>query len=217
VPFISGKDSLYNEWTDSDGKVYMIPPTLLISAIGIIDDVTRCITMDLKSEGSCIYLIGETHDELGGSEYFKILGIKGGTVPGLNRELAPQIMQRLHEAIKQGYIRSCHDCSEGGLGLCAAEMAMSGDQGLQIDLERVPVAMPQKRFDVLLFSESNTRFVVEIAPDRAKEFEDLYHGLPYAMIGRTIPGRTFVIKAGTKQLVSLSLDIIRARWKRKIV
>jgi phosphoribosylformylglycinamidine synthase II len=217
VPFISGKDSLYNEWSDSDGRVYMIPPTLLISAIGIIDDVTQCITMDLKSEGSCIYLIGETHDELGGSEYFKILGINGGIVPGLNKELAPQIMQRLCEGIKQGYIRSCHDCSEGGLGLCAAEMAMSGDQGLQIDLERVPATMPQKRFDVLLFSESNTRFVVEVAPDRSKEFEDLFQGLPCAMIGRTISGRAFVIKAGTKQLVSLSLDMIRARWKRKIV
>src|SRR4030042_4577595 len=102
VPFISGKDSLYNEWSDNKGNVRQIPPTLLVSAIGIIPDVKKCITMDFKSKDSSIYLIGITDKELGGSEYFRVLGINGGTVPSVDLDTAPVLMRQLRNAISTG-------------------------------------------------------------------------------------------------------------------
>jgi phosphoribosylformylglycinamidine (FGAM) synthase-like enzyme len=195
----------------------MIPPTLLISAIGIIKDVTTCITMDLKSSGDLLFLIGETHEELGGSEYFRLLGIQGGSVPGMNVQQAPLIMRCLHEAIEKGCVRACHDCSEGGLGLSIAEMAMSGDLGLILDLDQVSYSSSKRRFDFLLFAESNTRFLAEVPTDKKDEFMNLCKELPCACIGRTTSDRKLIIKAGSRQLVSLSLDTIRARWKRKVV
>jgi phosphoribosylformylglycinamidine synthase len=217
VPFISGKDSLYNEWSDAAGTIHTIPPTLLISALGIIDDVAGCVTIDLKSSGNRVYMIGETHEELGGSEYFNLLGIQGGSVPGVNLEQAPGILRCLHRAIEAGCVISCHDCSEGGLALALAETAMSGDVGVSIDLDRVVYSSTPRRFDFMLFSESNTRFLVEVLLEREKEFERIFESLPCVMIGSTTNDGKVTIKAGARQLVSLSLDVIRARWKRKIV
>jgi len=217
TPFISGKDSLYNEWSDSSGHVHLIPPTLLISAIGIIEDVTDCVTMDLKSPESAIYMIGETGNELGGSEYFRMLGIEGGEVPGIDVDRAPLIMHRLNDAIRKHMILSCHDLSEGGLGLSIAEMAMSGETGAVIDLEHVSYSTSQRRFDFILFSESNTRFLVEVAQDHTSVLEELFADLPCVKIGHTTSDLTLVIKAGTRQLASLPIDAISARWRRKIV
>ncbi|HEC79590.1 MAG TPA: phosphoribosylformylglycinamidine synthase subunit PurL [candidate division WOR-3 bacterium] len=216
VPFISGKDSLYNEWSDNEGRVHLIPPTLLISAIGIIEDVKKCITMDLKEEGSELYLIGVTKEELGGSEYFKYLGIKGGKVPGVDLKAAPEIMRRLHRAIEQGLVLSCHDLSEGGLGLCIAEMAMSGDIGAEIDLDRVVYDGVKKRHDFILFSESNTRFLVEISREKAVEFKQIFNNIPHTRIGSAIKEKEVRIFSGTKELVRLPLSVIVTTWRREV-
>jgi len=217
VPFISGKDSLYNEWVDKDGKVFAIPPTLLISAVGIIDDVNQCMTMDIKDVGSEIYLVGETKDELGGSEYFRMLDIRTGAVPGLDLEIAPKIMDTLHRAIKMGLVNACHDLSEGGLALALAEMAFSGDIGLEVDIQKVPYSGMRMRYDSMLFSESNTRFLVELTEEKADEFTALFRDLPLARIGRTISEKNLKVFAGDRKLVDLPLFLLRKKWLRKVV
>ncbi len=217
VPFISGKDSLNNEWADKEGKSHLIPPTLLISAIGIIDDLSHCVTIDIKRQDSDIYLIGETGDELGGSEYFRILGINGGKVPSVNFQRAPEIMRRLHIAMSQDLVLSCHDISEGGLALALSEMAFSGDVGVEIDLENVTYTGRNRRFDFILFSESNTRFLIEINRESSSQLKEIFSNLPFVKIGRTSREKRLKIRHGNKSLVDLPLDIIRTKWRRKVV
>jgi phosphoribosylformylglycinamidine synthase len=217
VPFISGKDSFYNEWMDESGNVFVIPPSLLISAIGIIDDVDKCITMDLKEVGSQIFIVGDTGEELGGSEYFKLLGIKGGTVPGLDFNNAPKIMNALHNAVEQGLILSCHDLSEGGLALAIAEMSFSGDVGAEIDFGVVPLRGENKSIVTILFSESNTRFLIEVREENAGLFAALFQNLPAAVIGRTVKGKDLRIFSGERRLVDLPLSLLRKKWQRKVL
>ena len=217
VPFISGKDSLYNEWVDKDGKVILIPPTLLISAIGIIDDVDKCVTMDLKQIDSDLYMLGDTKEELGGSEYYRILGVENGTVPGLDFENAPKIMKQLHKAIKKGLVLSCHDLSEGGLSLALSEMAFSGDIGVEVNLKDIPFSGKKLRFDTLLFSESNTRFLAEVRKENAAEFAELFDGFPCARIGQTVREKRLKVFADERKLVDLPLLILRKKWLRKVV
>jgi phosphoribosylformylglycinamidine (FGAM) synthase-like enzyme len=108
-------------------RTVAIPSTLLITALGQVDDVETCVTMDLKGPGNLLYLIGETKDEMGGSHYNLVNGLTGGNVPTVDKEMAPKIFRALHQAIKQGLILSCHDLSEGGLAVAAAEMAFAGE------------------------------------------------------------------------------------------
>ena len=217
VPFISGKDSLYNEWVDKQGNVIAIPPVLLISAIGIIENVDQCVTMDLKEIGSDLYILGETRDELGGSEYYRVLGVEGGAVPGLDVVNAPKMMMRLHSAIEKGLVVSCHDLSEGGLALALSEMAFAGDIGVEVDLLTVPYPGKKKRFDTILFSESNTRFLVEVSQENKEEFTRLFSGLTLARIGKTVRDQRVRIFAGDHKLVDLPLLVLRKKWLRKIV
>src|SRR6185312_3382776 len=128
TPFISGKDSLYNEYTH-DGKSLAIPGTLLISAMGQVPDVRKCVTMDLKEPGNTLVLVGETRDELGGSHWAMVRGLEGGYVPQVHRASAVPTFKAVHEAISRGLVRSCHDLSEGGLAVAVAEMAIAGGLG----------------------------------------------------------------------------------------
>jgi len=217
VPFISGKDSLYNEWIDEAGNVFTIPPTLLISAIGIVDDVDKCITMDLKEAGNEIFIVGETRDEMGGSEYYRLLGVEGGAVPDVDFKRAPLLMHQLHWAIERGLVRSCHDLSEGGLALAIAEMSFSGEVGAEIDIQAVPFAGKKKRHDMVLFSESNTRFLVEVESANAAAFLQLFDDLPVARIGKTIEHECLRIHSAEHKLVDLPLDVVRKKWLRKVV
>ena len=137
TPFISGKDSLNNEfrYTAADGsrRSIAIPPSLLISAMGQIDDVSRAVTMDLKSAGNLLYQVGQTKDELGGSHFALVENLDGGQVPQVDAELAPR--QRSPRCIgpsMPGWCRACHDLSEGGLAAAAAEMAFAGDLGARL-------------------------------------------------------------------------------------
>src|SRR5262249_22561614 len=143
VPFISGKDSLNNTWRDPTGKLRSIPRSLLISAIGVMKDASRAITMDLKEPGDWIYIVGETREELGGAHIWKVAGKPAkGHVPRVQVARAQETYSLMHQAIQKGYVRACHDLSEGGLAVAAAEMAFGGDWGMSLDLARVPVPAP---------------------------------------------------------------------------
>lgn len=178
APFISGKDSLNNTYLDAQGNRVSIPGTLLISAVGIIDDVTKCVTMDLKRAGSRVYLLGETQNEMAGSLFDEIAGIESARAPTLP-EYAPALYAVLHRAIQAGLVRAAHDCSEGGLAIALAEMAQAGGLGIQLE------EIGDWPLEIALFSESNGRIVVEVAPEQAAEFETLLRGLPWAIIGVT--------------------------------
>ncbi|GAJ21003.1 unnamed protein product, partial [marine sediment metagenome] len=126
APFISGKDSLNNEFACEDGTRISIPSTLLISAISIVDDINKCVTMDAKKASNLLFIVGETKNELGGSHYYKINDQVGANVPKLDLGTAPKIAKKISDAISQGLVVSCHDCSEGGLAVALAEMAFAG-------------------------------------------------------------------------------------------
>ena len=209
TPFISGKDSLNNEFKAEGGTV-SIPPTLYVSALAQVEDVTRTVTMDLKAAGNLVYLVGLTHAELGGSHYLRRLGIPGGRVPRPDLELAPRHLRALHAAIVQGLVRAAHDLCEGGLAVAAAEMAFAGDLGLELELERVPLAPLDARADataVRLFSESCTRFLVEVEPARAADFEACFADLDCARVGRVLSEPRLRVRGAG---LELALDALRA-------
>lgn len=184
TPFISGKDSLYNEYRDTTtGEQLAIPPTLLISAVCVMPDVSKAVSMDVKSPGNRIYVVGKTYTELGGSHYYAIHGFIGNRAPKVRPAEGKRTMETLSHAIAQGLVRSCHDCSEGGIGVAAAEMAFAGGLGMQLSLTNVPRDAEVTTDDVLLFSESNSRFIVEVTPEKQEAFEKCMAGVYSEMVG----------------------------------
>jgi phosphoribosylformylglycinamidine synthase len=215
TPFISGKDSLNNEY-HSGGRHLVIPPTLLISALGRVPDVRRCVTMDLKGPGNLLYLVGATRNEMGGSHYHLAAGLAGGEPPELDLRLAPLVFKGLHAAIGRGLIRACHDLSEGGLAVAVAEMAFAGGVGADV-VSTGPIA-PSEPDDVLLFSESTTRFVVEVTPANAREFSGMFAPeVPVFEIGRTgEEPRLRIAGAAGEWLVWAPLDDLKEAWQRPL-
>lgn len=159
-PFISGKDSLYNEYVGADGSRHPIPPTLVVSALAIIDDVADAVTTDLKQPDDVVFLVGETKDELGGSHLDDVLDEDfDGEVPAAVED-ALELYHELHSVM--GLVTACHDLSEGGLAVAAAEMCVAGRLGLELEVS--------DDFVVQLFSESNSRFLVTVAPENVDAF-----------------------------------------------
>jgi phosphoribosylformylglycinamidine synthase II len=213
TPFISGKDSLNNEYRSGDQRI-AIPPTLLISALGRVTDVRRCVTMDLKESGNHLFLIGTTRNELGGSHYHLANGLKGGEVPRVDFQLAPRIFEQLHAAIQQGLVRACHDLSEGGLAVAVAEMAFAGGIGAEItDLAKTG---PETE-EVLLFSESPSRFLVEVTPENTAAFQECLKDLPCSLLGKTCAEpRLRIAGAGDEWLVSAPLTDLKEAWQKPL-
>jgi phosphoribosylformylglycinamidine synthase len=212
TPFISGKDSLNNEYRVGD-RTLAIPPTLLVSALSIVPDVARTVSMDLKQAGSRLYIVGETKAELGGSHYFEALGLEGGRVPRPDLDLAPRVFRALHGAIRSGLVLACHDLSEGGLAVAAAEMAFAGDLGLDLALEKMPSANWNSDCDpesTRLYSQSCSRFLVEVAEGSGTEFEKRMSASPSARIGTVTASAKLTIRgSGGAVLVAIDLEELR--------
>ncbi len=209
VPFISGKDSLNNEYAAAK-KTISIPPTLLISCIAVMKDAAKAVTMDAKNVGNYIYLIGLTHDELGGSKYYKVKGFVGNNIPRVDPVYGKRVMTTLSRAIEKGLVKSCHDCSEGGLAVALAEMAFAGGLGMEIRLAGSHENLPD---NVLLFSESNTRFIVEV--ENQKRFEGTMAGIPIWKLGRLAKDRHFKVFGQDKRLlVNAGIDSLKSAWQR---
>jgi phosphoribosylformylglycinamidine synthase len=224
TPFISGKDSLNNEYTH-EGQSLAIPPTLLISAMGQVPDIDRCVTMDLKEAGNLLLLLGMTRLELGGSIWARIHDQAGGRVPSVDPALGRRLFAALHEAIQRGLVRSCHDLSEGGLIVGLAEMALAGGLGALITLADVPHQDDAAVDCALLFSESPTRFLLEVSPDCVGELYAVLDGLPIGRLGEvtTAPPNE---RASATRLVVRGLDgsvivdaavcDLKAAWQRPL-
>lgn len=214
APFISGKDSLNNEYK-TDGGVISIPATLLISAIGKIDDVRRSTTMFFKKPGNLVYVVGETASELGGSHYLDLINevASNTVVPSVEPAVFARRYTTVHQAIKDGIVLSAHDCSEGGLAVAIAEMCIASDLGATIDLTPVPTRDGCDRDDLFLFSESNGRLVVEIEPSSRDAFERMMSGVSTGCIGRVTAERILAIHGLAGQpAVHATVDALRRAW-----
>ena len=217
APFVSGKDSLNNEFSCEDGRQISIPSTLLISAISIVDDVNKCVTMDAKKASNLLFVVGETKNELGGSHYYKIHGQLGANVPKVDLETAPKIGAKIADAIAQGLVVSCHDCSEGGLAVALAEMSFAGGLGIEADLRGLPRSKDCSRIDAQLFSESNSRYIVEVEPEKYDAFAKLMLDLPFGQIGKVTEEKSLIIKAETGEAVmELDIDSLKRAWQEPL-
>jgi phosphoribosylformylglycinamidine synthase subunit PurSL len=212
TPFISGKDSLNNEYRGADGTRTPIPPTLVISALAIVPDVRRALTMDLKEPGNYVYLLGTTRAELGGSHYLALRGRLGSSLPQVDLAQAPRLLDALHRAIRAGLVRACHDMSEGGLAVAAAEMAFAGGWGIELELERAASdgELPDA---ALLFGESPTRLLVEVEPAHAAAFERQLAGAAWARVGRVTEAQELLLRRGERVLIRSSLAALKAAWE----
>ncbi|MGE5253806.1 MAG: phosphoribosylformylglycinamidine synthase subunit PurL [Planctomycetaceae bacterium] len=215
VPCISGKDSMKNDYLIGSTKI-SIPPTVLFSVVSVIPDVRRCVTMDAKRANDLVYLMGETRAELGASEYYAMHGFVGNQVPRVVAEKAKKLYQALSSAMEKGLVASCHDCSDGGLGVALAEVSFAGALGMEVDLRKVP-ASGVDRNDTLLFSESPSRFVVTVRPENQKAFEECLKGNLFAPVGRVLGGKNFII-TGLQGAVVVRTDIdeLKETWKKPL-
>jgi len=218
VPCISGKDSMKNDYGSGVDKI-SIPPTLLFTAVGIIDDIDLAVTVDFKRPGDIVYVVGESFGELGGSEYFAMLGAVGQGVPEVDAVRSRTVFECLHEAIKAGLVSSCHDISDGGLGVALAESAIAADLGVEVNLSDVPGAQNFERDDFLLFSESQGRFVVSVSHGKRKEFERVMFPVAHRAVGEVTAEGIFKIrsiKPGSPEIISLQVDSLRRSWKKPL-
>jgi phosphoribosylformylglycinamidine synthase len=228
TPFISGKDSLNNEFSYLDERgakqTIAIPPSLLISALGQVPDVRTCVTMDVKEPGNRLYQIGVTRNELGGSHFAKIHRFRGGSVPRVHATAARTIFAAIHRAIRANMVRSCHDLSEGGLAVALSEMAFAGGWGAQVDVTLAPAELDGldevARIAALMFAESNTRFVCEVAAEQQPAFESLLRedNVPCAVIGTVLETDQLVLTASgdetePRTLVEIPLADLKEAWQ----
>jgi phosphoribosylformylglycinamidine synthase len=213
TPFISGKDSLNNEF-HAGNRHMVIPPTLLISALGRVPDVRRCVTMDLKEPGNLLFLLGVTKDELAGSHYHLVNQMSGGQAPQVDIELAPRIFRGLHAAIQQELVRACHDLSEGGFAVAIAEMAFAGGIGADVTGGHVASLTDEAS----LFAESTTRFVVEVTPHNEPAFRHcLGQDVPLAHIGHTCKEpRVRIAGRNGEWIIWASLSDLKEAWQKPL-
>jgi phosphoribosylformylglycinamidine synthase len=216
TPFISGKDSLNNEFRVGDESI-SIPPTLLISAVGILRDVRKVVSMDAKKAGDILYVVGMTYDEMGGSHYYALENYTGNHAPIVRPEQGRAAFEALSRAIASGLVRACHDCSEGGIAVAAAEMAFAG--GLGMDLYTLTVPRPPEiaRDDVILFSESNSRFLCEVAPEKIAAFEAALQGVPIAPLGRVTDENIFRVSGVTGDtIIEKNIAELKEAWQKPL-
>jgi phosphoribosylformylglycinamidine synthase subunit PurSL len=223
TPFISGKDSMFNDFRGYDKdfrEVFIsIPPTLLVSSIGVVEDVRVCQTIDLKFPGDLIYVAGMTNDETGGSEYLAYRGEKltgrrfiGDAVPKVAAEEHMKTYRASEAAIARGLVSSCASIERGGLGLALAKSAMAGMLGIKADISQVPAAAD--RNDTIIFSESQGRLIFSVNPARKKEFEKTFRGVHLGLIGHVIeePVMEITGKNG-KMIVRTDIDSLMKVYK----
>jgi phosphoribosylformylglycinamidine synthase len=228
TPLISGKDSMKNDSTKGGVKI-SVPPTLLVSAIGLVDDVREAIDLEPQAPGDAVYLLGETRDETGGSEYWRLLGERdgrradpgaaapyvGNRVPRLDPAATLPLYRALEGAIRQGLVRSATTPARGGLGPALARAVIAAELGLEIDLEP-ELARTGLSLDVFLFSESNGRFVVTVAPQRRERFEACLAGLPAVAVGTVSAEPRLRLSVGTRRRVDLAAAELAAAFKETL-
>ncbi len=217
TPFISGKDSLNNDYR-SGGVSRSIPPTLLISALAPVDDILDVVSMDMKSPGSTLIVVGDSGAELGGSHLAEACGALGTAVPPVNLTVGPAVMRAVHELIVAGRLLSCHDLSEGGLAVALAEMAFAGEVGALVDVAKLPLREGVSGLHpwTAAFGESPSRFVLEVAADEVDAVTAVLGSLPHAVIGTTHAEHALRVVDGDLPLIDAPLERLREAFVRPL-
>jgi phosphoribosylformylglycinamidine synthase II/phosphoribosylformylglycinamidine synthase I len=218
TPFVSGKDSLYNEYTDEHGQKHAIPGTLLISAVGIVPDLHETVTMDFKKAGDLVFVLGETREELGASHYALLYNLNGGTVPQPTQEPL-ESFRKLHQAIQNGWIQACHDCSEGGLAVALAEMSIAGRLGASWNaLSVLPNTTTEAPLstEATLFGETLSRFVLEIVPEHEEAVLHHFAGHSLSQVGTVNADNKFIAYWGMDETIETSVDVLETYWRGDI-
>jgi phosphoribosylformylglycinamidine synthase len=190
--------------------------------MGQVPDVRRCVTMDLKEPGTILLIAGLTRPELGGSHWLMTLGLEGGRVPRVVPGLGRSLFRAVHRAISSGLVRSCHDLSEGGLAVTLAEMALAGGLGARVSLEDVPYDGDAPTDGVLLFSESPSRFVLEVRPGDLDAFVAVFDDLdlPLGRIGVVTEAggtpRLTIGGLGGTVVIDSPLSALKSAWQRPL-
>ncbi|MCF6285215.1 MAG: AIR synthase-related protein, partial [Candidatus Hydrogenedentes bacterium] len=211
IPLISGKDSMKNDYKIGDTKI-SIPPTVLFTASAILDDATQVVSMDVKQPGDVVYVLGETKNELGGSEYLALSGQLGDTVPQVDPVRARARYETLHQAIAKGLVASCHDCSDGGLGAALAESAFAGGFGMTLDL--APLKLDNDL--VALFSESQSRFVATVPPEHVDAFEVLMKETGCYRLGEVTEEKQLMVTGAAGANIDMPLSELKAAWQEPL-
>jgi len=218
LPLISGKDSMKNDFYDGSTKI-SIPPTLLFSVIGKIEDARKAVTMDVKRHGDLVYLLGPTGDELGGSEYLALKGAVGNKVPRVDTAAAYERYRAYLQAVEEGIVASCHDLSDGGLAVAAAESAFAGGLGMKIDLSRVAWNGPEEGWtdEALLFSESASRLLVTVHRDRHERFEEIMGETCWSRIGSVMDEPVLAVEAiEGHDVIMADLAELKEAWQKTL-
>ena len=214
APFISGKDSLKNQFRTQDGRTIMIPPTLLVSGFGIVEDAERACTMDLKSAGNVLVLVGTTGARMGGS-HRAMLGACGHAdtrLPEVDPARGARTAHAVAACIAHGAVRSAHDPSEGGLLPALAEMCFAGGLGARIDLSHVPVAGTDVADECRAFAEDPHRYVLEIEPSKLGTVQAHLDGIPHAVIGTVTDEPTLELVGVRVPRESSPISALRSAW-----
>ena len=220
TPFISGKDSLNNQFVTDDGTTIQIPPTLLISGFAIVNDIHCACTMDLKSAGNSIIVVGTTSTRMGGSHFALLAGAdEDGTfeMPVVDLTRAPQIASAVAHAIARGWVRSAHDCSEGGVAVALAEMAFAGGIGAEVDVSKLPMdggVAAGIDAHTLAFAEDPSRYILEVKTGDLERVCAHFSagGIHHAVIGTTNASEELRVLQNGNSLAATSLDILRRAW-----
>lgn len=215
TPFISGKDSLSNQFTTEDGRIIAIPQTLLITALGIVPDVLRSRTMDAKAPGNVLLLVGETTAATGGS-HLRMVGVGAGEpcIPRVDLQRGPANARAVAELIAAGLVQSAHDCSDGGVLVTAAEMAFAGRVGLDIDLDAVPTAGSLDEL-VAAFAETPSRYLLEVAPQNVDAVVRKLRAanVRFAQVGTFADHDRLTVRTARRgRILDESLDALRQTW-----
>ena len=216
APFISGKDSFYNQSKDASGREYPIPLSLLISAVAPVEDVRRAITINFKEPGNTVYLAGVCRKGLGGSVYGEVYAKNDTLMRPLDIKAAVKLYAALLKAVKKGFVPAAHDVSQGGLAVTLAEMAFSGGLGAMLDLAGAASEKGVLEHE-LLFGESPARLVLEVAREKEKEFLNLVKGLPVKRLGVVLEAGGLELRLGAKTLLKEDLGVLKGCWKKDLL
>lgn len=214
APFISGKDSLKNQFRTQDGRTIMIPPTLLVSGFGIVEDAERACTMDLKSAGNVLVLVGTTGARMGGS-HRAMLGASGHAdmrLPDVDPARGARTAHAVAACIAHGAVRSAHDPSEGGLLPALAEMCFAGGLGARIDLSHMPVTGTDVPDECRAFAEDPHRYVLEVEPSKLGTVQAHLDGIPHAVIGTVTDEPTLELVGVRVPRESSPISALRSAW-----
>lgn len=216
TPCLSGKDSMYVDGNlpSKYGQIQKVSaaPSLQITAVGKIEDVMKCQTLDFKKPNDIIYIVGETKDELGASEYYELRGHLGLNVPTINSAESIKIFNAMSKVIESGIPSSVHGIYRGGFGVSIAQASFAGELGAEVDLSKIPTKLT--RNDKLLYSETGSRFVVSVSQENKSKFEQIMNTIPFAEIGRVCAHQNLIIKGvDGQEIINSNILDLKKIWQ----